>query len=179
MMESKRKLNSLVENSNTCLNLQVLTNSKDKTRRERILRNHMASHVIAAWEGRWKGSEIAHDPCMYCCSSMRMTGCTVEIVGSKVKPECKFQHVPEFPQKSLKSSKNFPTTNQPMRCERCSSAGPKPKEVFIPKYNMLSHYKEVHGIDYDEEHCDNLHKYVIGEDEKKKVTDNFEVRESE
>ena len=107
MMQSKRKLNPLVENSNTCLNLQVLTNSKDKTRRERILRNHMASHVIAAWEGRWKGSEIAHDPCMYCCSSMRRTGCTVEIVGSKVKPECKFQHVPEFPQKSLKSSKIF------------------------------------------------------------------------
>ena len=66
-----------------------------------------------------------------------------------------------------------------MRCERCSSAGPKPKEVFIPKYNMLSHYKEVHDINYDEEHCDNLHKYVIEKDEKKKVTDNFEVRESE
>ena len=44
---------------------------------------------------------------------------------------------------------------------------------------MLSHYKEVHGIDYDEEHCDDLHKYVIDEDEKKKVTDIFEVRESE
>ena len=88
-MESKSNLNLLVANSNTCLILQVLTNSKDKTRRERTLCNHMASHMIAAWEGRWKGSEIAHDPCMYCCSSMRVTGCSVQIVVTKVKPHRK------------------------------------------------------------------------------------------
>ena len=60
-MESKCDLNLLVANSNTGLIIQTLTKSKDKTQRERILRNHMASHMIAAWEGRWKGPEIPHD----------------------------------------------------------------------------------------------------------------------
>jgi len=139
----------------------------------------MASHIIADREGRWKGPEIPLDPCMYCCSSMKMTGCSVDIVGTKVKPDCKLQHVPEFPQKSLKRTKNYPTTNQPVRCDRCSSAGPKPKEVFIPRYNMLDHYKEVHGMDHTEEQCSDLHKYVIDEEEKRNVTDKFEVKEGE
>ena len=135
----------------------------------------MASHIIAAWEGRWKGAEMPLDPCMYCCSSIKTTGCSVDIVGSMVKPECRIQHVPDFSQKSLKSCKKFPTTNQPMRCDVCSSLGPKTKDVFIPKYNMLDHYREKHDMDYNAECYDDLHKYVIDEGEKKRVVDNFEL----
>ena len=130
---------------------KVITRNKDAVVRERTLRNHMASHVIAYKEGRSRRWEIPSDPCMYCCSSVEITGCGVVVAGDTVVPDCKYHNVPEFKKSLLKPVAKFPSTNKPIKCPICSDIGIKPTDVFVPKYNMLEHYKQVHVMDYEQE----------------------------
>ena len=142
--------------------------------RERALRNHMASHIIANEEGRWEGTSISSDPCMYCCSSIAQTACNVKIVGSSVVDECKTYSVERFSNSLLKPVKKFPSSNQPIKCQDCSE-GRNQTPVFIPAYNMLKHCKQVHGLHNDEMRADELKKYAILADEKAKVVDLFKI----
>jgi len=158
---------------------EVLTRNKYPLVRERTLRNHMASHIIADKQGDSRGWEIPLDPCMYCCSSVEIMGCGITIVGNKVMPDCKYQNVPAFKQKLLKPIKQFPSTNKPIKCPICSDVGVKPTNVFIPKYNMLEHYKQVHDIDYEQEPLEELENHVISDEEVKKVSGKFPIRKME
>merc|ERR1739845_170883 len=75
--------------------------------------------------------------------------------------------------------KQFPSTNKPIKCPICSNVGVKPTNVFIPKYNMLEHYKQVHEIDYEQEPLEELEKHVISDEEMKKVSGKFPIRNIE
>ena len=154
---------------------KVITRNKDAVVRERTLRNHMASHVIADKEDRSRGWEIPSDPCMYCCSLAEVTGCGVAMAGNKVIPDCKYHNVPEFMQKSLKPTAKFPSTNKPINCPIFSGVGIKPTDVHVPKYSMLEHYKQVHGLDYEQEPMEELEQYVISEEEMKKVSKKLKI----
>ena len=158
---------------------QVLTRNKYPLVRERTLRNHMTSHIIADKQGDSRGWEIPLDPCMYCCSSVEIMGCGITIVGNKVMPDCKYQNVPAFKQKLLKPIEKFTSTNKPIKCPICSDVGVKPTNVFIPKYNMLEHYKQVHDIDYEQEPLEELENHVISDEEVKKVSGKFPIRKME
>ena len=144
---------------------------------ERTLCNHNASHIIIDTEGRWEGPSIPLDPCMYCCSSMNFTGCKVNIVESKVNTNYKEHYVPAFNLSWIKKNKlvKFPSSNQPVKCLDCSTRGRKKRDVFIPKYNILKHYKKEHDLDYNKEHTPELNGYVICEKEKKEVVDKFRI----
>ena len=50
----------------------------------------------------------------------------------------------------------FPSTNQPVKCPDCSVRGRKQEAVFIPKYNMMEHYKQEHELVCDEESAQEL-----------------------
>merc|ERR1739845_207273 len=86
---------------------------------------------------------------------------------------------PEIQTKLLKPIKQFPSTNKPIKCPICSDVGVKPTNVFIPKYNMLEHYKQVHDIDYEQEPLEELENHVISDEEVKKVSGKFPIRKTE
>ena len=116
---------------------------------------------------------------MYCCSSTALVGCSVNVVGSQVIPDCKIHCVPPFKQAALKTSSKFPSTNQPIKCLICSERGPKPQDVFVPKYNMLEHHKQCHDLGFSEEIGAELGKHTISDEENTRVTDKFPIKNVE
>ena len=112
---------------------------------------------------------------MYCRLSVDITGCGVAVAGNMVIPNCKYHDVPEFKKSLLKPIAKFPSTNKPIKCPTCSDVGIKPTDVFVPKYNMLEHYKQAHGMDYEQEPSEELEEYVISEEEMKKVSKKFKI----
>ena len=107
---------------------------------------------------------------------MRATGCSIAIRHGRVMPDCKFQDIPSFSQKTLKPIVKFPSSNMPIKCPICSQVGIKPSDVFIPKYNMLEHYKQVHDMDYEQGAVEELEGYVVAMEEMSKVTDKFPIK---
>ena len=117
---------------------------------------------------------------MYCCSSTSLTGCRLDVVENEIIPDCKVHHVPSFKETlAKKASSKFLSTNKPVKCQLCSGSSRKPQDVFVPKYNMLEHYKKCHKVDYDKELGAGLDKYINSDEEKSKVTNKFWIKDVE
>jgi hypothetical protein len=99
----------------------------DKTKIERHLRNHTASHIVQ--QKGWSGA-MPCEPCGWCGGFI----CSVKIVDrSTCVVSCKMH--PELPDFKLslasKKTKSYPSTNHPLKCPGC--------KTYIWSYNIDQH----------------------------------------